>query len=67
MLRGKVKQITKYDRPAITGIFHFEPVVGESFFIGDIYRTEKVTEIVDEHTFLCGNFTYEWSITNADF
>jgi len=67
MLNGKVTRVKGGPYEKVIGSFHFEPTIGESFFVGDDFKTEPVTEIIDDEVFMCGDVTYVWAITNGDF
>jgi hypothetical protein len=49
------------------GEMYVEPKVGENFWVGRDFRTSKVQEVIDDHTFRTHNSIYRWSeITGSD-
>lgn len=67
MLNGKITRVKGGPFLEKIGSFHFMPIISEPFFIGDDFKTEPITEIIDEEIFMCDDVTYVWTITNGDF
>jgi hypothetical protein len=44
----------------------FPPIIGDSFWSGDYWRTSRVTEIIDDKTFRTQNSIYQWEMTEIE-
>lgn len=43
----------------VEGFLQQEPMIGQSFWVGNFWRTSTVTEVIDENTFCTKNSIYK--------